>query len=286
MALLYSVLCGLLSMVTYGFSNAYSKPLAQKYGPAPVLFLRGLTVSATLIIASGWNYGSLHDLTAGAATILLGVAGYIPVLAFTHAIKNSRLGIVAPIAGTAPLVTVLLAFLFLGVQISFVQWFAICLVIFANVAVSFNFKNWRDSNALQISSGVPFAIVAASGWGLFYFFLVPSTQALGPFLSACLAEIGVTFAAGLHVWFGAKSCSIKDALEPAMAVNGLLICMGTVAFTVGVTYFNIGIVGTLSNSVAIVTTLIGAFAFGERLHVKEKIAAATMIFGIAMISIG
>jgi drug/metabolite transporter (DMT)-like permease len=270
-------------MLAYGFSNAQSKPLSQKFGSENLLFCRGITVSLVLAIASIPALKHSYPLIAVLACIILGVAGYIPVLAFTHAIKTSRLGVVAPIAGTAPLVTVLLAFLFLNTPINPVQWLAICMVIFANLTVSINFKNWQESNVLQLSSGIPFAIMAALGWGLFYFFLIPSTKALGPWLSACLAEIGVTLAAGFHIWTKQKTLPIKASFDPGVVVNAFLLCIGTVAYTIGVDYYSIGIVAALSNSTAVISTLIGCFIFNEQLHAKEKIAAAIMITGITII---
>ena len=271
-------------MVTYGFANAFAKPLSQKFGAAELLFLRGIVTSAVLAAASIASYHYLQNWLAVIATLFLGVAGYIPVLAFMHGIKNSRLGIVVPIAGTAPLITVFLAFLFLNVQINLVQWIAIGLVIFANIAVSFDFKNWRQSSAFQLSSGIPFALIAALGWGLFYFFLVPSTKTLGPWLSALLVEVGVTLAAGFHVWLRSKKISLRDIFHRSIVGNGILTCLGTVAFTIGVRYYNLGIVAALANSTALISTLLGALLFKERLHIKEKIAVAIMILGIAIIS--
>lgn len=272
-------------MIAYGFANAYGKPLSQRVGPAQMLFLRGITVSIVLALASISSYHYFTNWFAVCATVLLGVAGYLPVLAFTHGVKMNRVGIVTPIAGASPLVTVLLAFLFLAVPISTTQWLAIILVILANVAISFDFKNWRESSAFQLSSGIPFALIAAVGWGLFYFFLVPSTQALGPWLSAFLVEIGVTGAAGLHMLQSAKPLIFKDMFSRDVMVNGFLLVVGTVAFTFGVRYYNVGIVAALSNSTALVSVLIGALIFREHLRLKEKIAVAVMIVGIIIITL-
>ncbi|MGH7867918.1 MAG: EamA family transporter, partial [Candidatus Dormibacteraceae bacterium] len=185
--IIISVLFGLISMLGYGFANAYSKPLSQELGAAHLIFYRGLTISVVLGMAAIPNYPYLfHHWVAVALAMALGIAGYIPVLAFTHGIRRSRLSVVAPIAATAPLVTVFLSFAFLKVAIGQIEWLAIALVVLANVLVSVEFTNWRESNLFQLSSGVPFALVAAAGWGLFYFFLVPSTRALGPWMAAFL----------------------------------------------------------------------------------------------------
>lgn len=285
MTILFSVLLGLLSMVAYGLANAFSKPLSQKLGSPQVLYLRGFTISAILAVASVTSYHHLSNWPVALAALGLGIAGYLPVLAFTHSIKESPLGIIAPIAGTSPLITVLLSVLFLGVGLQTGQWLAVALVVVANVAVSVDLKNWRQSKVMQLSSGIPYALFASIGWGLFFFFLIPTTNALGPWLAALLVEIGVTLAAGIHIAAAAQPVSHKDIFLPRLVMNGALICVGTVAFTVGVNYFNIGIVAALSNSTALVTTLLGVFWFHERLHKKERIASAMMIIGIAAMSL-
>jgi putative transposase len=42
----------------------------------------------------------------------------------------------------------------------------------------------------------------------------------------------------------------------------------------------------VSNSTALVCCLVGSFIFKEQMHIKEKICAAAMIIGIAIISFG
>lgn len=281
MTIVLSVLIGILSMISYGLANAFSKPLTKKLGPAQVIFLRGIIVVAFIALVSVPDYGHFSDWQAVLATLALGIAGYLPILAFLHAIKESPLGVVAPIAGTAPLVTLLLSFLFLDVLLSPGQWLAIIAVVLASVGLSLDRKNWRQSKLLNVSSGIPYAIAAAVGWGLFYFFLVRSTEALGPWVAALVAEIGVTIAAGLHIWQKNMKFSFDDIRLPSMIWTGGLIALGTIAFTVGVNHLNVGIVAALSNSTALVSTLVGVYFFREKLRTKERVVAVVTILCIA-----
>src|SRR5579872_2953628 len=152
MVLFLSICIGLIAMLAYSLSNITLKPLAQKLGVAQILFLRGISISLILGLLSIPSYHFLLHGSAVIETLLLGVAGYLPVLAFTKGVKNSPVGIVAPIAGTSPLITVVLSFLFLGVAIRPLQWLAIFLVVVANVVVSIDLKNWRQSKLFQVSS--------------------------------------------------------------------------------------------------------------------------------------
>jgi drug/metabolite transporter (DMT)-like permease len=280
-----SVLCGLLSMFAYGLANVFSKPLSQKLGAPQTLFLRSFTILLILIIASIPTYHYLSHWQMAVAAIGLGMGGYLPVLAYTQSIKESPLGIIAPIAGSSPLVTVVLSCIFLNVALNSGQWIAVVLIMIANVTVSIDFKNWRQSRFLRMSSGIPLAVAAAIGWGLFYFFLVPVTRTMSPWLAALLVEVGVMLASGLHIRYSAQTVSLKQALQPTVIINGIFICLGTVAFTVGVRYYNVGVVAALANSTALIATILGVYLFHEKLRTRDRLAAAVMIASVAALSL-
>jgi drug/metabolite transporter (DMT)-like permease len=282
---LISIALGLASMLAYGFANAYSRPLSLSVGAAQTLFLRGFTICGVLLVAAIPSLIARPNLTAVAGAFGLGLLGYIPVLAFTHGIKISRLGVVAPIAGTSPLVTVLLAFLFLGTHITAVGWIAIVVVVIANIAVSVDPSNWRQSKLLKLGSGVPFALIAAIGWGLFFFGFIYVTRSLGPWLGSLITEIGVTTAAGIHIWLTHQKVALQDARKPAIMVNALLVGGGTLAFAIGVNHYSVSIVTVLSNSTALVSAILGATLFNERLTRLELIAGAGMIIGVSLIAL-
>ncbi|MGH7868246.1 MAG: DMT family transporter [Candidatus Dormibacteraceae bacterium] len=283
--ILVSVLFGLTSMLGFGFSNAYSKPLAQEFGPSRFIFYRELILSVVLGVAALPSYSQAVDhWDVAALAVGLGVAGYVPFLAFIHGIRRSPLGVVAPIAAASPLITVLLSFAFLKVAIGQVEWLAIALVVLANVLVSFEFTDLRRSKLFQLSSGVPLAMVAVVGWGFFFFFLIALTRALGPWVTAFLSELGVTLAVGIHLLLTAQKVSWRDLVRFSVISNGLLSCIAILSFTIGVSHFNIGIVAALSHSTALISSGLGAVLYQERMQIKEKLGAGIMVIGVAIIS--
>jgi len=254
-------------------------------GPSQIIFLRSLISVIILSVICIFTYKSLGSWQVILSAFALGLVGYLPVLAFTHGIKESPLGIIAPIAGSAPLITVILSFLFLGLALDVPQWVAIILIIVANIAVSVDVRNWRQSNFLKLSSGIPFALIAAFGWGIYSFILIPISQELGPWQSALLAELGVTIAAGLHIKLSSKKFNMHYIMNTKVIVNALLVFVGVVSFTVGVSNFNVGIVAALSGSTALVSMLIGMRHFGERLKLKDRVSALVMILSVAALSL-
>ena len=280
-----AIVYGVLSMVGYGLANVTAQPLAKKLGPAQLLFLRGFAGAGVLAVgaAATWR----PHMHAGQILLALGIgaAGYLPVLAFTQGIRVSRISIVAPVSGTSPLITVLLSFLVLGSPIHTLQWGAIAVVIGANIAMSVDVRNWRNSSIAQLSSGVPFALMAAVGWGCFYFLLVYAAKWLGPWLSAFLVEVGVTLAAGVHLLVSGQHVQLRAAVSRPVIINSLLITLGTIAYAIGVSRYNVGVVAVLSNSTAIVSAVAATYLFHEHLTKKEKQAAAVMIAGVIALTV-
>ena len=283
--ILLAVLFGLLSMVGYAFSGITSQPLAKKLGNAQVIFLRGLTVIVVLAAASISSIHHLQDVHYVVYALVLGVLGYLPLLAFTHGIKISRIGIVSPIGGCSPLITVLLAYFLLSTALSGLQWLAIALIVAANIGVSVNVKSLKDSNIVNLASGVPFGLAAAIGWGVFYYALIYPTRALGPWLSALLVEIGVTVGAGIHILAAKQRPVFRQSASKGVIASGLSVVLGTVGFTVGVDKYNVGIVAALSNSMALLSFLLAAYFFKEKLNRTEAVAAVVMVIGVVLISI-
>lgn len=285
MTIFLSVLIGLASMLAYSLANVVSQPLVRKSGSAQVLYLRGLVISVILGLIVIPQYHHFHDTRHVLLALLLGIGGYIPVLAFMQGLRVSKVGIVAPIGATSALLTVVLAFLVLHTPLGAIQWAAIVMVIAANVAVSVNPKDLRSSNIMQLESGILFALIAAAGWGLFYFFLIYPTRVLGPWVSAFLVELGVTIAAGLHILVTRQKLEHRDILKVPMSGSGICIVIGTVAYTIGVFSYNVGIVAVLSNSTALASALLAAYFFKEKLTRFEKIIAGIMILGVILVSL-
>ncbi|MDB5175230.1 MAG: putative rane protein [Candidatus Saccharibacteria bacterium] len=283
--ILISIALGLLSMVAYALANVYSKPLSQRLGAPQTLFLRGITIAVLLAIPSMANASKLGDAKVVLATIALGIVGYLPVLAFTHAIRESRIGIVAPIAGTSPLVTVLLSFIFLGVLLSGGQWVALVVIVLANIVVSIDFKNLRNSDVISKASGIPYALIAALGWGVFFFALVYAARALSAWQAAWLCEVGVTIAAGAHLFITKQKILFKEASNKLVMFNGALISVGTVAYTIGAKNYNVGIVAALSNSTALLALILGFLLYKERFSRREVAALLTMVVGVVILTV-
>lgn len=272
-------------MFSYGLANTFTRPIIHRLGAARMLWVRGLAIVALLAVAALPAYAHLANWKAALAAVGIGVFGYLPPLAFSHGIKLSRISIVTPIASTAPLITVILSTVFLHTKLHGLQWWGIGVVVLANVLASVNFRSLRDSNILKMASGVPYALVASVGWGVVAFLLVYATRWLGPWIASLLLEVGVVLAAAVHVWLRREPFVPKEATRKDVMVNGALIALGTLSFTIGLRSFNVGLVATLGNSNAVVSIIAATLWHHEHLTRAEKYVAGLMVFGVVLVSL-
>ncbi len=290
-----SLICGLGCMICYGVANAMKTTYAR-YMISEYLFSRSLLASIMLGVA-GMIFGDpdhgasisydvgWHSLTLTEFMIIgLGGFGYLPVLAFIKAMKSGRMGIVSPISGSSPLITVILAALLMDARIVPLAWLGIVAVIAGNIILC-------AGPVKQIGNEVIYAAIAAFGWGIFGYLLIPAAQSIGPLDASSLVEAGVSLAAWLHLlgsdWRKNKKylyCLPRSCADKGVIGTAALISIGTGFYTIGVTKFNIGIVAALSNSTALVTVLIGILCYKEPKRLKEILGALVVIGGVAVIA--
>jgi transporter family protein len=68
--------------------------------------------------------------------LLTGVAGYLGILCFMYALREGRISIVAPVTALYPIVTLVLAMIFLRERINLVQLAGIILALVSVVLIS------------------------------------------------------------------------------------------------------------------------------------------------------
>lgn len=280
MFILISILLGLGSMLAYAYSNVQVKPLRQTYSSAQVICLRNIWAVAFLAVCAIPTITDLRQIWWSFGTLLLGISGYVPLYAFMRAVKDTPIGIVSPIGGSSPLIAVLLSVLFLHTSLSAWQWMAAVIIVLANVAMSVDVQSWKRYVSHPHAEGIAWSLLAAAGWGVFFFLLVPFTEKLGAWNAALLVEVGVLFTAGMHMRISRSLPSLRDLKRPIFIMNGILVAAGTVLFSIGVQSYSIPIVQVLSNSTAFAASFFGFLLFRERLGKRERISGIVMTLAV------
>ena len=278
---------GLLSMVGYGLSNALSQPLTQKIGSSKTLFLRNLVIVPILLaVFLLFPLPPNYALTFVAIAFAIGILGFVPTLAFYKAIKIGKVGIIAPVASSSVIFTVLLSLLFFGEPLSILQASSIALIIAGVLLISVNPKDWKNLLRGGMPSGVLFALVASVLWGVVFFLLKIPVNVIGPILTSLLLEFGVLAASGACLVLGKSGFKLPDRgafiLVFAVAATG---AAGTLFFSLGVQISAVSIVAALSMSSPLVATLYSRFFYKEKLARLQWLAVALIVGGIVLLEL-
>ncbi|MFW5746859.1 MAG: EamA family transporter, partial [Nanoarchaeota archaeon] len=189
----------IISMLSIGVANLLMRFPSRRYGTRRTLVYRGLCMSALLGLGAVLTNAWVFDLKMIIFTLLLSFLGYLPLAAFVKGLSVGKVGVVTPIANSSVIVTVLFSLVFFGEVLTPGQYGGIGLIVLGIVLISINFQDLKQSDLLDPSSGIGYALIALVIWGIFFPLLkIPSSQ-LGPFMTTFLIEIGILAWAFLHL---------------------------------------------------------------------------------------
>jgi drug/metabolite transporter (DMT)-like permease len=277
----------LLGAIGFGTSNALSKITGQAVGTVRGVVLQTIfsTVWLALVLIFFWD-SSLVSAHWILITLAMAVYGYFPLLFFIKAIKKGKVGVVIPIVDASVVVSVLCAFVFLGEFVSVAGLGFMALILLGVLLLSFNIRDFRNSHVFDPASGVPYAVLAATLWGIGFFMWNFPVRNLGPFLTSILIEFGVLMTALVHVHLrGLKLTTIPSNIWLWGVLIGFCSMLGTLGVNLGIqnvgTPITMGILGARPAFSAIV----GYVMFGEKLAMKQLLSIALIMVGVVGLAI-
>lgn len=255
--------------------------------------------------AIGWNYlaasvwcwfllkPSLASLNAPGAPwpSLLGLALVLPTLFIVLAESVRRAGIVlTDIAQRLSLLLSLLAaFLMFGETTSTLKLVGLALGLLAVVGIL-----WRPQTGMTNGEGRPWPMLLTVwvGFALVDVMLKHIATAGTPFAASLQLSFGLAFI-GMMTVLGVRAARGDGHLTQRSAVAGLLlgtINFGNILFYVQAHRALPGqpavVFASMNIGVVVLGTLVGVFAFGERLSWLNRVAIGFAIVAIALIALG
>ena len=274
---------GFLAMLAYGTANGLSQVPSKELGARTTIFLRGVIMTlffGILLFFSSPRYDTSGILIALAIAAL----GYIPLYLFYKAVQKGKIGVVAPVADSAVVFTVLYSVLWYGEQFSLGQGIALVLIVLGLIFLSLNVQEWRRSELFSLKSGVPYAIVCSLLWGVVYFLLKIPTVTLGPVLTTLLLEGGVTVVAGVHmVALREKITRPTRRLWWYVAALGVAVGVGSLCYTLGLEAAPVSVVAPITFSAPLLSVLYGRIVFSERLRNLQYLGILSVVAGIVLV---
>ena len=154
------------ALFSWGINNALIRVPAMRIGVKQALFYRNLYTALFTLIAFAllveYRRPPLGQVLFAAA---LAGLGYVSLLAMFRAKQLGKVGVIAPVANSSVVVTVLIAVFLLGAPMQAGRGAAISVIVAGILLATLNWRQPRASDLFRKESGVPYALVTALCWG-------------------------------------------------------------------------------------------------------------------------
>ena len=285
--LLLGLMCGLVAALSWTFANATIQAASQRFGSVGAVVWAQL-LGAPLVMLAAMAFEGLPgtpDGTGITAIVVAGGAACVAYLGLFGALKHGQLSVVIPINASWAAISVAVAAVGLGEDLTVLRGFGVALVVAGNAVLA---TSVRRSDGPRGTSGRALALAALSavGFGL----MVPATEVAGaqvgrlwvvPMVWAVELAIAIPFSWRRRL-LGAPPESLR-ALWIAARV-GVFEGVGFVAVSVGVGLAPISVVSPVASLSTGLSVLWGVVLLRERLH--RRALAGAILASVGVVAVG
>lgn len=277
-------------MFFWGISKVILKPALNKIGPYPSLVYQYLVTSCLLIIFTiPFVDYIIPSKEIFVKFILAVVIGTLAIYFFFKALYKGKVSLVAPIAHSSALITVILSYFFYNELLQGRRLVAVALLIVGVVLVSFRYS---DLKKLKFSGktivGAKFALLTMLGWGVYFFLIKPIIVELGPILAVVYLETAITILIVLPFLYKIirrDKITYPGSAKSYLFFAGLTVALGSLFFNLGVAKNAVSIIYPIANS-ALLITVLGSYIFlKERVETNQYIATFVILIGLILVFI-
>lgn len=283
------ILYSAVAMVTLGLAVAIAKNPAAKIGVRRFVFWRQ-ALTSTLLFVFLMAYQKEPQFLSGyfALTLVVAAFTYIALACAYQALKTGKIGILAPIANSSAVITVVFSVFFLGESLKTTQSAAIGVTILGIILLSVNFSDLKNSDIFKKSSDIMLTLAACLIWGVAYALYKIPIATIGPILTAFAIEFG-TFLPTVPANIITKtSFALPDKKNFVQIILiGILAATSTLFYNLGIAASggNVSLVAAITFSNPVISSIYGYFVYKERLSLQQWLALGLTVFGIIGISI-
>jgi transporter family protein len=289
MSITLGIVAGLAVMLLWGGMDFLLAIPLKKIGTYKVLFvINSLSILFTLIVLAWFlPTGKIHIgwTEAGLLVVLAGI-NLVAHYNFYRAFELGEVSIVSPVISAYPPVSVFLAVLFLGENLS---WFRILVILMIVAGVVLTSTDLRKLRHIHTVKGVKEALISALMYGVLFFvmgILHKSMDFLNllVFSNLFLDTAVVTLAVSKGGLPALKDIKYKS-MVPIMLVSSVMGIAAWLLYNYGITTELVSIVTTLGSMGSVITVILAIVFFKDRLILNQKIGIAITLLGIVLISL-
>lgn len=286
MGLSVGVICGLISLFSWGVSDYLARVYSTRVGSIRTAFyVRFINLLPPLLVLPLQAYlGYLHASTDWSVVWMIGpLVGAVLALGYVSYYRGLEIGTVSIVVAVSSAwfaVSVLLAFILLGEVLSTHEAIIICVVAIGIMMLS----GLKTSNKGK-STGFAYGLASMFLGGIYIFLYKYLGEAAGPVMASFVGSVAsVTL---LWIWIHHSGFTVRlpgrEGLHIIIAAGILDVC-GTLSIIVGLIRAPVFIVAPLAAAQPIVTILLARIFLKERLSVVQFLGMVLCVTGVIVLS--
>jgi drug/metabolite transporter (DMT)-like permease len=275
-----AVALGLASSLSWGVADFLGGLKSRTLALLTVLALSqacGLLAIALVVAARGDGPPAGGEVVYAGLSAFAGLGG---LAAFYRGLAVGAMAVVAPIAGVSAIVPVVFGLL-TGEEPAALQGAGIALAL-AGVALA---SREESPAGAQAASGVGLALIAALGFGSFFVGMDAASEG-DPYWAILVNRITSVSLLALLVLAFRPSLRVSSTDAGTLAAIGVLDMSANGLYAVATTEGLVSVVAVLASLYPVVTIALAHAFLGERTRPSQKLGAAAVLLGVALISAG
>ena len=277
-----AILLSLLSSASFGVADFFGGLASRRYALLTVLVISqgaGLAGIAVVVALRGEGPPGRAFVPLALAASIVGTVG---LAALYHGLAVGLMSVVAPIAGTAAAIPVVVGAL-TGEPARNVQYAGIAVALAGIVLVSRGEAAGADGARLATGAGI--GLLAAVFIGLF-FVAIDRASEHDPYWATLVLRCGSLTI--LAVAAAVRRAPLRIGRRGALLlpVVGLLDLAGNLLLAVATTKGVVGVVAVLTSLYPVVTVALAQAVLGERMTLLQAGGVVTAFGGVALIALG
>ncbi|MFH1770844.1 MAG: DMT family transporter [archaeon] len=282
MAVLQGVLFGFLALILWGGADILTRILINKISKRKMLFFAQLFSGLSILIIA-LILGEIKSLLVFAVVylIILSLVNLVGTLTMYKAIQNKGLALSTPIVNAYAFITVILGIIFYGESVTFLQVFAIAMIIGGILVLSM-----KKGVKIHFDSSFIFAFFSMLMWGFFFFMIKVPTLIFGAVFTILMIKAFTTlFTFPISLEKKVRLFDTKPKYLLLVILMGILEGFAFMAFSYGVAIAPVSIVTPISSAVPVLSVFSGVLLFKEKLTRKQVFGIAIAILGMIVIAL-
>jgi drug/metabolite transporter (DMT)-like permease len=301
-----AIILGLAGAVCWGAADFAARFASRQVGAYRTLFFMQffgfLALSVYLKFTGGFSHGIASGWQPWAMAVAAGLLNVLASLALYHSFEHGTLIIVGPVSSSYPALTVALSFLS-GERIHAVRATGLAVTLLGVMLAATSFAQPKgtqtekhpehpsatpaEQSRAHLSTGVGWAICAALGFGVLFWFLgFHVVPAVGSAMSVWVMRLTALVSLAL-----ASAPTHQTLKLPRGKVWWLLLAVGildTAAFVLnnaGLSTGQVSVVSVLASLYGAFTVLLAWIVLRERLERSQWLGIVLIFIGIVLVSI-